>query len=160
MKRTPPTTNPPHPKTLLLALLDRAYNKISWHGANLTTALRAAAAPTAARRIASRKTIWEQTLHAAYWKHLVINKLAGKQKFARKGSNWPLMPNSPTEQAWRNDLAFLHQTHQRLRAAVESYDLTHIDDKTLRMIHGVAFHDIYHAAQIKLLRRLLGDTAE
>jgi hypothetical protein len=155
MKRTNDRSNPLHLKTLLLDLLDRAYNKISWHGANLTSALRGVDAPTAARRVATRKTIWEQALHAAYWKHRVINKLAGKQKFARKGSNWPVMPDPPTEEAWRRDLAFLQETHHRLRAAVESYDLTHIEDKTLRMIHGVAFHDIYHAAQIKLLRRLV-----
>ena len=152
----PKTANPLDAKALLLDLIDRGYNKVSWHGANLTGALRGVDASTAARRMSGRKSIWQQTLHAAYWKHRVVNKLAGKQKFARKGSNWPRVPEQPTDEAWRQDLAFLAETHQRLRAAVAAFDLTGIDDKTLRMFHGVAFHDIYHAGQIKLLRRLLG----
>jgi hypothetical protein len=27
--------------------------------------------------------------------------------------------------------------------------------KSMRMLYGVAFHDIYHAGQIRLLRRLM-----
>jgi len=44
--------------------------------------------------------------------------------------------------------------NRRLRKAVEQFDLSNADDKILRMIHGAAFHDIYHAGQIQLLKRL------
>jgi hypothetical protein len=145
----------PSAKDLLLDLLDRGFEKGSWHGANLTGALRGVGAATAARSIHGRKSIWQQALHAAYWKHRVINKLLGTQKFARKGSNWPFLPAEPTEAAWQADLEFLAETHRRLRQAVAGLDLRRVDPKLLRMIHGVAFHDIYHAGQIKLLRRLL-----
>jgi hypothetical protein len=29
-----------------------------------------------------------------------------------------------------------------------------VSEKKLKMIYGVAFHDVYHAGQIRLLRRL------
>ena len=29
------------------------------------------------------------------------------------------------------------------------------EKKTARLIYGVAFHDVYHAGQIRLLRRLM-----
>ena len=151
-QRTPTDTH-----DLLLDLLDRGFDKMSWHGANLTGALRGVDAATAARSLNGRKSIWQQVLHAAYWKQRVINKLVGTQKFARKGSNWPHVPAEATERAWRNDLAFLVDTHRRLRHAVQSADFRRADDKLLRMIHGVAFHDIYHAGQIKLLRRMMAD---
>ena len=147
-------------KELLLDLLDRGFDKIAWHGANLTGALRGVDARTAARAYNGRKSIWQQALHAAYWKHRVINKLVGTQKFGRKGSNWPVVPAEPSEKSWREDLAFLADTHRRLREAVKSADLRRADDKLLRMIHGVAFHDIYHAGQIKLLRRMMGDSRD
>jgi hypothetical protein len=117
--------------------------------------LRRVDAATAARSLDRRKTIWEQALHAAYWKQRVINKLVGTQKFGRKGSNWPLVPAELSEAAWREDLRFLIETHRRLREAVASLDLSRMDEKLLMMIHGVAFHDVYHAGQIKLLLRMM-----
>jgi hypothetical protein len=43
-----------------------------------------------------------------------------------------------------------------LRAAVESMDPGRLDEPKLRrMVHGAAFHDIYHAGQIRLLRKML-----
>lgn len=142
----------------LLALLDLGYDKASWHGANLGGALRGVDAATAARRVAGRRTIWEQALHAAYWKQRVLNKLAGtaRERFPRKGSNWPAMPEKPTEAAWREDLALLAAVHRRLRAAVAALPATQWTPKSVHMVRGAAFHDIYHAGQIKLLRRIAG----
>ena len=54
-------------RALLVELLDHAFNRMSWHGANLMGSLRGVDAATAARRAGRRKTIWEQALHAAYW---------------------------------------------------------------------------------------------
>ena len=140
---------------LLVELLHHGFDRASWHGANLAAALRGVDAPTAARRVGSRKTIWEQALHAAYWKHRVLNKLAGRTPFSRKGSNWPRMPAAPSESAWRADLDLLRDTHRRLVEAVTATDGAGLSRKQVQMIHGAAFHDIYHAGQVKLLRRLL-----
>jgi hypothetical protein len=140
---------------LLLQILDHAFDRSSWHGANLSGALRGVDAENAVRRVGGRKTIWEQALHAAYWKHRVLNKLAGRSPFPRRGSNWPPMPAEADEAAWRRDLAMLRDVHRRLRDAVAASAERELSPALIRMIHGSAFHDIYHAGQIKLLRRLL-----
>jgi hypothetical protein len=109
----------------------------------------------ASRRIGKRKTIWQQALHAAYWKHVIANKLAGTTRFARRGSNWPKPPNVASEEAWRADLSFLREEHRRLRDLIVKLPSRELDAKMIWLIHGGAAHDVYHAGQIKLLRRLL-----
>ncbi len=141
---------------LLLEILDHAFDKASWHGPNLANSFRGLDAATAARRLPGRKSIWEQVLHAAYWKRIVVNKLAGTERFPRRGSNWPRVPDALTDRAWRQDVTLLYEIHAKLRAAVASMDPTRLDDAKLRrMVHGAAFHDIYHAGQIRLLRKMM-----
>jgi hypothetical protein len=142
----------PQIKTLLNNL-DYGFNVASWHGSNLMGVLRGITAGQASRRFAGRKCIWEQALHAAYWKQMVLNKVIGTTPFPRRGSNWPKMPAELTDSAWKDDLQLLRDIHTKLRAGVAR--LQSIDEKQQRMIIGAAFHDIYHAAQIKLLKRML-----
>ena len=142
--------------TLLLEILDHAFDKVSWHGPNLANSFRGLDARTASRRLPGRKSIWEQVLHAAYWKRIVLNKLTQTERFPRRGSNWPRVPDEISERAWKDDVALLREIHVKLRAAVESMDPGRLDEPKLRrMVHGAAFHDIYHAGQIRLLRKLL-----
>jgi hypothetical protein len=142
-------------RRLLLDVLDCAFDRRSWHGPNLTSALRGVTAAQASRRFGRRKTIWEQLLHAAYWKHVVLNKLSGTTRFARSGSNWPKAPAHPRDADWRADVAFLREEHRRLRDAIVRLPPGRLTPKVTWLIHGVAAHDPYHAGQIKLLRRLL-----
>lgn len=146
---------PTDARRLLLDVLDCAFDKRSWHGANLTGALRGVGATLAAKSLPKRKSIWQQALHAAYWKQVVLNKLTGATPFPRAGSNWPRMPAKPTDAAWKNDLALLHDIHKRLRKAVANLPPAKLSKKTIWLIHGVAAHDLYHTGQIKLLIRLL-----
>jgi hypothetical protein len=78
-----------------LTLLDEAYEKRSWHGPNLKQAIRGVSAKQAAWRPASgRHNIWEETLHAAYWKYAVRRRIEGGKRgsFALKGSNFFVRP--------------------------------------------------------------------
>jgi hypothetical protein len=150
-------------KALLLETIDCAFDRQSWHGANLMSSLRGVRADDAAASIAGRKSIWQQVLHAAYWKHVIVNKLTGSTPFARRGSNWPKIPAEThpkiRDKRWRDDLAFLRNEHQQLRRAIRALPAKSLTARTIWRIHGVAAHDVYHAGQIKLLRRLLkGDT--
>jgi hypothetical protein len=146
-------------RSLLIDVLDRGFDKRSWHGANLTGAIRGLRAADAARSAAGRKSPWEQVLHAAYWKQRVLNRFAGQSKFPRKGSNWPALPAEPTDVAWRADVKLLRDIHRRLRAALEHLPAARLDAKTVWLIEGAAAHDVYHAGQIKLLRRMMADPA-
>lgn len=147
-------------KELVLGLFDEAYKKKTWHGPNLRQAIRGVSAKQAAWRPgAGRHNIWEVTLHAAYWKYAVRNRIEGGKRgsFALAGSNFFGRPGKgkASEAAWRADKELLEREHRALRAAVERVVDSPRGEKFLKEIYGVAFHDIYHAGQIRLLRRLM-----
>src|SRR5438477_10847549 len=152
---------------LLLHLLDEAYGKKAWHGPNLRGAIRRLAAAEASwRPQARRRSIADIVVHAAYWKYAVRRRLRGDKRgsFALKGSNWFSLPNPLTEEAWQQYNRLLEDEHRLLRAAVA--ELTDAElyrpaagSKTTPaiLIYGIASHDVYHAGQIQLLKRLHGD---
>ena len=150
----------------LLAQLDEAFEKASWHGPNLRGALRGLSAEQAAWRPApGRHSIHELCVHAAYWKYAAWRRLTGEKRgtFARAGSNWFPTPSPVSEAAWRKDLALLAVCHRRLRDAVSRLSDGDLERRTPggketigRLVRGVAAHDLYHAGQIQLLKRLMG----
>jgi DinB family protein len=144
---------------LVLVLLDEAYEKKTWHGPNLKQALKGVSARQAAWRPGpGRHNIWELTLHAAYWKYAVRRRIEGGKRgsFVLKGSNFFARPEKgkATEAAWSADKKLLQQEHRALRTAIAKVLPTPRGAKFLRQLYGVAFHDLYHAGQIRLLRRL------
>jgi hypothetical protein len=154
---------------LLLELIDRAYDRKSWHGPNLRGSLRGIDVPTAAwRPAAGRHNIWEIVVHAAYWKYTVRRRLLGEKRgsFPLKGSNWFPRPVTLTTEAWAVDLALLEQSHQTMRAAFAGLPAAKLGFKppgskvsNLELIGGIAAHDVYHAGQIQLLKRLAAQAA-
>ena len=144
---------------ILLALLDEAFSKKTWHGPNLRQALKGVTAKQAAWRPApARHNIWEETLHAAYWKYAVRRHLEGGKRgsFVLKGSNFFARPEEGkvTEAVWRADRTILENEHRALVQAIRKILKSPGAKKHLRMLYGIAFHDVYHAGQIRLLRRL------
>jgi uncharacterized damage-inducible protein DinB len=151
---------------LLLQLIDQAYDKKAWHGPNLRSAVRRLNAEQAAwRPHPQRHTIAEIVVHAAYWKYTVRRRLRGDKRgsFPLKGSNWFPLRAPLTEEAWRGFLDLLEAEHRALRAAVAEMtprQLRHVPARSAfsyaALIQGAAAHDVYHAGQIQLLRRLQG----
>ena len=168
-------TNALHPEIEhLLAMLEEAYSRAAWHGPNLRGSLRGLSAHNAAWCPAKgRHNIWEIAVHAAYWKYAVWRRLIGEKRgsFALKGSNWFVRPpvgknqGLPHEKTWLADVTLLAEEHQRLKAAVTAFDPECLDrpaksskSTARRLIVGVAFHDVYHAGQIQLIKRLMRTT--
>jgi hypothetical protein len=144
---------------LLLQILEEGYTKAAWHGPNLRQSLRGVSAKQAAWRPGrGRHNIWEEALHAAYWKYAVRRKIEGGKRgsFALEGSNFFARPEKgkATNAAWRADQALLEKEHRALRAAVVKAIAEGRAERLARPIFGIAFHDVYHAGQIRLLRRL------
>ncbi len=158
MKASPPEIE------ALLRVLDEAYDHRSWHGTNLRGSLRGLKAKLAAwRPAAGRHNIWELVLHAAYWKYVVRRRLRGEKRgsFPLKGSNFFARPARAAEEAaWRADVALLDEEHRQLRSAAAALPPGRLKQritpgwKCFDAIIGIAFHDIYHAGQIQLLKRL------
>ena len=144
---------------LLLALLDEGYQRKTWHGPNLRQSLRGITAKQAAWRPGPRRhNIWEETLHAAYWKYAVRRRLEGGKRgsFVLKGHNFFPRPEKgkATEVAWRADQEILETEHCAMLDTIAKILQSPVSEKNLKMIYGVAFHDVYHAGQIRMLRRL------
>jgi DinB superfamily len=147
-------------QSLILALLDEAYAKKTWHGPNLRQSLKGVTAKQAAWRPApDRHNIWELTLHAAYWKYAARRRVEGGRRgsFALKGGNFfPRPQNGKASEAdWQADRAILENEHRALVQAASKILRSPNAQKHLRGLYGVAFHDVYHAGQIRLLRRLM-----
>ena len=147
----------PDIRSILLGGLDEAFDRKAWHGPTMRGTLRGVSANQAFwRPAAERHNIWELAVHCAYWKYAVRRKLTGERRgsFPRRGSNWFPTP-SPDEKTWRDDRRLLDDEHRALREAVENLPAAQLAARA-RIIRGAALHDVYHAGQIQLLKRMYG----
>ncbi len=153
----------------LLMALGLAYNERSWHGPNLRGSLRGVDPEAASwRPDPERHNIWEIAVHAAYWKYAARRRLAREKQgaFPLGGRNWFERPKERSLGAWKSDMEILEDQHRNLIRVVgllTDKDLAAEVGKNLQvqqLIQGVAFHDVYHAGQIRLLRRLRSGQSE
>ena len=153
--------------SLLLTLIDQAFDHVSWHGTNLRGSIRGlSVADVAWRPARDRPSIWEIVVHAAYWKYTVRRRLRAEAKgsFPLKGSNWfPRLTKAKTApEEWKHDVKLLVEVHRSMREAISTLHDGQLNLKpkgskvsNLTLITGIASHDLYHAGQIQLLKRLL-----
>ena len=156
------------PLNLLLALIDEAFDRGAWHGPTLLGSIRGVTARQALWRPGpGRHNIWEVTVHAAYWKYAVRRRLTGEKRgsFELKGSNWFVRPvnklGAGGERTWEDDARLLVDQHRKLRGAIADLPLGELErlvqgkrHTVAYTIRGIAAHDLYHAGQIQLLKRL------
>jgi uncharacterized damage-inducible protein DinB len=149
---------------LLLALIDEAYERKSWHGTNLRGSIRGLTAEEASWRPSKgRHNIREIVVHAAYWKYTIRRRLTAEKRgsFPLKGSNWFARPSPGGAGSWEEDVELLRAEHRSMRSAIAGL----APDMLYRrgagstvandhLIRGIAAHDLYHAGQIQLLKRL------
>jgi len=146
--------------------LDEGFDAPAWHGPNLLEAVRGVSQATASWRPGrGRHNIWELVVHAAYWKREARRRLLGARgrasgdPFPFEGQNFFVRPSG--DRTFRDDVELLVEEHRRLREVVRRLpDRARsriIDRKGQRAdftIRGIAAHDLYHAGQIQLLKRL------
>lgn len=153
---------------VLLEVFDQAFTAPSWHGTPLRGTLRGLTVRDALwRPRPSRHNIWELVLHTAYWKCMVRRRLLRDPEiaFPRPGANWPALPGRPNAAAWKRDRALLDEQHALLRHAIVRLDPPQLGRpawegrskwRSAQEIYGIASHDLYHAGQIQLIKRLYG----
>ena len=150
---------------LLLEVFDQAYTAPSWHGTPLKGTIRGITARQALWRPGpKRHCIWELVLHAAYWKCMVRRRLLRDPNisFPRDGANFPALPERTDDPAWKRDRTLLDEQHTLLRNAIARLRPEHLDRRGWRSkwrikaeVYGIASHDLYHAGQIQILKRLM-----
>ncbi len=139
---------------------------LAWHGAPTPLgALRGVDAEMAAWKPGpGRNSIWDLTLHIAYWKYAVRQRLEGGRlpAFPRKPANFPAPPARPNAESWAADVEVLREAHVALLDTIASLADSRLDrpskgkkSQTVgELIAGIAFHDVYHTGQIQLIRKL------
>jgi uncharacterized damage-inducible protein DinB len=144
--------------------LRRAFAGDAWHGDSLFEILGGVtAAQAAARPIQSAHTIWELVLHVAAWDGAVLRRLDGVAVTLSDAENFPPVTDA-SETAWRKALAEVRRVHEELVEAVSVLPDSRLDEKVpgkegahytfYYMLHGVAQHELYHAGQIALLKKM------
>ena len=142
--------------------LRRAFEGDAWHGPALLELLEDVDAATAAARpIPDAHSIWELVLHIEAWDGAAIRRLSGKKTQLKGEKNFPRVPKSATEAAWRGAISHAKRTHEKLvktvaglsnaklreRCPGKKYDFYHL-------LHGVAQHELYHAGQVAIFKKL------
>jgi uncharacterized damage-inducible protein DinB len=142
--------------------LRRAFDGDAWHGPSLLELLKDVGATSAAARpLPDVHSIWELVLHIAAWDNAGLRRLAGEKAKLKGKANFPLVPAQPNEDAWKAAIAATKRTHETLVEIVAG-----LSDKRLRdqcpgkpydfyhLLHGIAQHELYHAGQIAILKKM------
>jgi uncharacterized damage-inducible protein DinB len=146
--------------------LHRAYAGGAWHGPALRELLRGVSArQAAARPVGNAHTIWELVLHISAWTKAVrrrSRRMQGKALQLSPAENFPPMP-APTAANWKATLAALAAAQTDLHRAISVLPDSKLKRKVpgkpysfYVMLHGLVQHDIYHAGQIALLKKMAG----
>jgi uncharacterized damage-inducible protein DinB len=144
--------------------LRRAFAGDAWHGDSLFEILDGVtAAQAAARPIKNAHTIWELVLHIAAWDNAVLRRLGGVAVELSDTQNFPTVTDA-SETAWRKALAEVQRVHDELVEAVSVLSDSRLDEIVpgkegahytfYYMLHGVVQHELYHAGQIALLKKM------
>jgi uncharacterized damage-inducible protein DinB len=143
--------------------LHRSYEGEAWHGPPLRELIEDVDAETAATRpIADAHTIWELVLHITAWQDAARRRVEGDPVHLTDEEDWPPVLEVGDE-AWSDTLAALDVTHRRLTEAVGRLSERELYEQVIeqeysvyRLLHGVVQHDLYHAGQIALLKKVAG----
>ena len=154
-------TSPSSEPALIAEQLRRAFEGDAWHGPALLELLQEMDAATAAAKpLPDVHSIWELVLHVAAWDDAACRRLDGEKVQPTGTANFPVVPK-PTEAAWREAVANAKRTHDVLVKTVAALPESRLRERVpgkrydfYFMLHGVAQHELYHAGQIAILKKV------
>ncbi len=142
--------------------LRAAFEGPAWHGPSVLEALGGVTEEEARQRpIASAHTIFELVLHLGGAYALVLRRLTGDPRNLSPEEDWPPVPASPS--GFLEAVNALHAQNRALRAAIADFPAERLDQPLVAeppytaytQFIGLTQHDLWHAGQIVLLRRVL-----
>ena len=144
--------------------LHRAFAGDAWHGDSVFEILESVTpAQASARPLKRAHTIWELVLHIAAWDGAVLRRLSGAAVELSDAENFPAVTDA-SEAAWRKTLVEVRRVHEELVKTVAALPDSRLDQTVpgkqgahytfYYMLHGVVQHELYHAGQIALLKKM------
>lgn len=152
----------------LADLLEQAYvgepgrPGVGWHGPSIRAIVSDIPWTVARRRTRGAHSIWELTLHIAVWDEICRRRLEGERIRITTGDvgDWPAVPKA-SKATWNSTLRRLFRAQEALVRTITRLSARDLSRKTpgyawtnRLMIEGTLHHDLYHAGQIALLKRL------
>ena len=143
--------------------LKRAFEGDAWHGPAVLEVLEGVNVRSAAAKpLRGAHSIWEIVLHIAAWDGAIRRRMEGQALQLSDEQDFPPVKDT-SDSAWREALHTLRIRHAELIQGVLSmpdhrltsqvpgkdYDFYH-------MLHGAVQHELYHAGQIALLKKVAG----
>ena len=148
-------------KSRIADQLKRAFEGEAWHGPAVLEVLDGVNARAAASKaLPGAHSIWELVLHIAAWDGAIRRRMEGQALQLSPEQDFPPVKDA-SDSAWSAALENLKQRHAELIQGVLSmpdhrltsqvpgkdYDFYH-------MLHGAVQHELYHAGQIALLKKV------
>jgi uncharacterized damage-inducible protein DinB len=141
--------------------LKRAFEGDAWHGPSVLEVLEGVSARAAASKpLAGAHSIWEIVLHIAAWDGAIRRRMEGQALQLSPEQDFPAVTDT-SDSAWKSALQTLKQRHAELieaLLAMPDYRLTSQvpgkDYDFYHMLHGAVQHELYHAGQIALLKKV------
>jgi uncharacterized damage-inducible protein DinB len=143
----------------ILDQLNRAWGGPSWTGVDIRPLLDDLTdAQARAHPLPNLHSIIELVAHMTVWMDVVSIRLTGKAKELTAEEDW----RDVTQLPWAEAVGEMENAVSRLSDAVARLSVDDLDkivagrDYTMYvMLHGVIQHNLYHAGQIAILKKIL-----
>jgi uncharacterized damage-inducible protein DinB len=147
--------------------LKRSHEGVAWHGPSLRELLHGITAEQAARKTGEAHSIWELVLHIAAWElagaRMVQGEVVGD---LTPDQDWPSV-GEPAELRWSETIGKLDAAHAELAEAIRQCAPERLSETApgkkysiYFLLHGIVQHNLYHAGQIAILRKLAPPAVE
>jgi uncharacterized damage-inducible protein DinB len=141
--------------------LQRTFQGRAFHGPAVEEALDGVNAKMAAARVrGSTHSIWQIVKHMTFWQDTARDWLKGSTRRPAPGEDWSQITDK-SEAAWQQARKDLRRAYDQLRDEVLLLDEKHLEEpifeamsKVEVVLHGIIQHNIYHAGQISLLKKM------
>lgn len=141
--------------------LQRTFRGRAFHGPAVEEALEGVTSDVArAASPGGAHNIWQIVEHVIFWQDTATGWLKGKKNRPSPNEDWPAVAGKD-EKAWQQTLQRLRTSNDHLRDEVMVLEESRLEEpvfeglsKVYVMLHGIIQHNIYHAGQISLLKKI------